>query len=427
MAMLNRIREAWKALTNSSTREVAGLNDEKLLEWLGIDASLPKKEINETTYFICMKMLAETMGKLPLKFYRETELGRIRAAPGDEQLLLMGRPNMIMTPATFWTTIEYNCQHYGNAYVWIQTEYIQKGRYGGQYKIRSFWPMQSSCVQVTMDDAGVFGEKGRLYYTYSDPGTGQIYTFGQDSVMHFKTWCSTNGIMGKPARELLRDSLGGMVDADTFLRKFYKDGMTAAIALQYTGDLNEAQRKKLQDSYEKLLTGPKRVRKIIPVPIGMKLDPLNIKFSDAQFFELKKYSALQIAAAFGIKPNQLNDYEKSSYANSEMQQLSFLVDTMLYRLTQYEQEINFKVLTKEQRRDGYYFKFNEKVILRTDAKTQMETLRDGVTNAIYTPNEAREYLDLPAQEGGDVLLCNGSYMPVSMAGQQYQKGGGENG
>lgn len=61
----------------------------------------------------------------------------------------------------------------------------------------------------------------------------------------------------------------------------------------------------------------------------MKLTPLDIKLSDSQFIELKKYSALQIAAAFGIKPNQINDYTKSSYSNSEMQQLSFLTDTML--------------------------------------------------------------------------------------------------
>lgn len=54
---------------------------------------------------------------------------------------------------------------------------------------------------------------------------------------------------------------------------------------------------------------------------------------------MKKYSALQIASAFGIKPNQIGDYEKSSYASSEAQQLSFYVDTMLYILKQYEEGI----------------------------------------------------------------------------------------
>ena len=70
----------------------------------------------------------------------------------------------------------------------------------------------------------------------------------------------------------------------------------------------------------------------MPVPLGMKLTPLDIKLTDAQFFELRKHTALQIAGAFGVKPNQINDYSKSSYSNSEMQQLSFLTETMLFIL-----------------------------------------------------------------------------------------------
>ncbi len=92
----------------------------------------------------------------------------------------------------------------------------------------------------------------------------------------------------------------------------------------------------------------------------MKLTPLDIKLTDSQFIELKKYSALQIAAAFGIKPNQINDYEKSSYSNSEMQQLSFYVDTMLFVLKQYEEEVNYKLLSDDETEDGLYFKMNEK-------------------------------------------------------------------
>jgi HK97 family phage portal protein len=151
----------------------------------------------------------------------------------------------------------------------------------------------------------------------------------------------------------------------------------------------------------------------------MELKPIKMTLQEAQFTELRKYTALQIAAAFGIKPNHLNNYEKSSYANSEMQQLSFLVDTMLYRLAIYEQEINSKILTFSEEKEGYFYKFNEKALLRADAKTQMETIAEGVQNALYTPNEGREYLDLPAKEGGDILICNGNYMPVEMAGAQY--------
>lgn len=74
MGIFKNIRSAFRALVGAET---ATLDDPKLLEWLGIDASGSRKAINEATYFTCLKMLSETMGKLPLKFYQQTERGRI--------------------------------------------------------------------------------------------------------------------------------------------------------------------------------------------------------------------------------------------------------------------------------------------------------------------------------------------------------------
>ena len=47
------------------------LNSEELLEWLGISGT-SKKLVSEVTYYTCLKMLSETIGKLPLKYYQNT-------------------------------------------------------------------------------------------------------------------------------------------------------------------------------------------------------------------------------------------------------------------------------------------------------------------------------------------------------------------
>lgn len=421
MNLWNRIKGIFRNEIAADVSEENGF--EKLMEWWGIDSGKPKA-LAETTYFTCLKVLSETMGKMPLKLYQENESGgRVRAPTDRTANLLMYRPNPIMTPATFWSTIEASCEHYGNAYVWIQSEFVRKGRYGGEFRIRGFWPMQSECVDVLMDDMGVFGDKGQLYYRYSDPKTGKTYTFRQDSVMHFKTWLTWDGIMGKSVRDILKETVNGAGYAQKYLSKLYEGGLTASSVLQYTGDLDKTLRTKLQKEYNDLLTGAKNAGKVVPLPVGMTLQPLTYKLTDAQYYELRKYSALQIAAAFGVKPNQINDYEKSSYANSETQQLAFLVDTMLYRLTTYEQEINFKCLTGKQKTDGYLYKFNEKVLLRTDAEKQMNTVTEAVQNGVYTPNEARHFLDLPSMEGGDQLIVNGNYVPLTNVGAAYGKSG----
>lgn len=421
MEIIKRIKNAAKVLTQQSV----DLNDEKLLEWLGINTR-DKKLTGEVTYYTCLKMLSETMGKLPLKYYQQTKRGRIRADPDDITRLLTIRPNKIMTPTTLWTAVEMNCQHYGNGYIWMRGEFIRDGTYGGEYKIHDAWLMQSCYVTVLMDDIGVFGGKGEIYYQYSDPTSGKQYFFKSDEVMHFKTWYSLDGITGQPVRKILKDTVGGALESQNYMNNLYENGLSASMAMQYLGDLDEKRRKALENKFANALTGPENAGKVIPVPIGLQLTPLNMSMADAQFFELKKYSALQIAGAFGIKPNQINNYEKSSYANSETQQLAFLIDTMAYRLKMYEEEINAKVLTPKKQKEGYFYKFNEKAILRTDSKTQMENVTKAVNNGLYTVNEGREYLDKPTVEGGDVAMVNGNYIPLTMIGKQYVKEGGEN-
>ena len=163
-------------------------------------------------------------------------------------------------------------------------------------------------------------------------------------------------------------------------------------------------------------------KSFIPVPLGSKIEPLNIKLTDSQFIELRKHSALQIAAAFGVKPNQVNDYEKSSFANSEAQQLAFLTDTLLWILKGYEEELSWKLLEPAQMDRGEAAQFNTAVMLRADTKTQIESMVQAVANSVYMPNEARAYLGMSSAAGGDRLIANGNVIPLEDVGKQYGNG-----
>lgn len=409
----------WWRGAPQDTGGVRTLNSQSFLESLGLRRK--RKPTSEVTYFTCLKMLSETLAKMPIKYYQKTDRGIVEAEQTETSKLLTKRPNPFMTPTVFWNTVEMNRNHYGNAYVYMRKKFIRQ-RYGGEFRIIDLWVMQSNCVQIVVDDAGIFAGVGRLWYVYTDPTSGRQYVFSTDEVMHFKTSFSFDGITGLPVQQILRDTVSGASASQEFMNGMYESGLTAKATLEYTGELNEGAKEALRKSFEEFGSGAKNVGKILPVPLGMKLTPLDIKLTDSQFFELKKYTALQIAAAFGVKPNQINDYSKSSYANSELQQLSFYVDTELFIIKQYEEEINFKIATEEQD-SGFYYKYNEKVLFRTDSKTQMSYLKEGVAGSIIKPNEARRKLDMPDAEGGDELFANGSIVPLTMAGAAYQKGG----
>lgn len=385
---------------------------QQLVDFLNI-GGVSKDKLSEATYFTCLKVLSESIGKLPLKLLQRDSSGGVnKAYKHPLYKILSSRPNPYMTATHFWSTIEFNRNHYGNAFVWIT----------GAGSKTNLWILPNDNVKIFIDDKGLWGQNNALWYIYTNPKTLTKYKISHDSILHFKTSTSFDGITGLSVREILATTVDGNLKAQAMLNKAYENGFTGKAVLQYTGNLNDENEKLYVKNIAKFIKGESNDTGIIPMPLGTSLQPINAKLADNQFIELKKYSALQIAAAFGIKPNQINDYEKASYASAEAQQLAFYVDTLLYILKQYEEELANKLLTDEEMEQGYYFKFNVSVILRADLKTQIESLVSAVSNGIYTPDEARAYLD-KGSKGCDELMCNGTNIPVKMIGMQYDKGG----
>ena len=400
---------AQKAKSAAARTERIALN--QLLEFLGLQDT-SASALSEATYFACLKVLSESIGKLPLKLQQYTPEHGIRVARDHRYYRMLNeRPNRHMTASVFWSTMELCRNHYGNAYAWIDSRNPEKPQ---------LWPVDPREVQVWYDDACELRDAPDVYYRVSTKRG--VVVFGSEEILHFKSHLTLDGLVGVSVREQLASTIEGNTKAQKFINKLYDSGMTAKAVLQYTGNLKDANVEALTKGIEAYAKGEMKARgieNIIPMPYGMTLTPLNLKLADSQFLEVKQYSALQIASAFGVKPYQVGDYTKSSYASAEAQQLSFLVDTLLYIVKQYEEEIGYKLLTDTEEANGYHAKFNTGVILRADQQTQIDTLSAAVSNFLMTPNEAREKLDLPAKDGGDQLLGNGASIPVQLTGAQY--------
>lgn len=384
---------------------------DQLLNWLGVHG-VANSELSEATYFACIKVLSESIGKLPLRLMQATPDRGVTPARGHRYYRTLNeRPNRFMSASVFWTYMEYCRNHFGNAYALID----ESDREHPQ-----LWPLDPRSMQVWYDDARQLNDLPDVYYVYST-AAGTV-TYGSEEILHFKSHQTLDGLVGVSVREQLASTIQGNIKAQKMVNKMYDSGMTAKAVLQYTGNLKDASVEQLTKGIEAYAKGElknKGIENIIPMPIGMTLTPLSLKLADSQFLEVKQYSALQIAAAFGVKPNQVGDYSKSSYANAEAQQLSFLVDTLLFNIKQYEEELQWKLLLDGEAAAGFVTKFNTSVLLRADQQTQINTLSAAVSNFLMTPNEARERLDLPHKEGGDNLLGNGAAIPVQFTGAQY--------
>lgn len=58
------------------------LNSPSFLERIGLKRK--GKPTSEVTYFTCLKMLSETLAKMPIKYYQKTDKGIIEAERGKE-------------------------------------------------------------------------------------------------------------------------------------------------------------------------------------------------------------------------------------------------------------------------------------------------------------------------------------------------------
>lgn len=380
---------------------------------LGIDSG-DKGAMNEATYYTCTKILRETVGKLPFRLMRRMPNGGIETAYDHPKYnILCLRPNPYMSATTFWSAVEQSRINYGNAVV-----YMAPGRSADDWG--SLWLIPDSELDVWWDNARALADVPDVYYRWSRGG--EMTVLKSSEVMHFRWSDTVDGINGIPLRARLDRLLDGSLGSQDFQNSLIKKGLAGKAVMQYTANLNDASVEQMRKAMTDYANGTFKGGdvSIIPAPVGVTLQPLNTKLTDAQFEELKKYSAAQIAAAFGIKPQQINDMTKQSYASSQAQQEAFYQDTMLYSLRSYEDEITWKYLSHDELSRNYFVQADTTVMLRSDYETTVKANQAAVESGQITPNEGRFKLNLPALPDGDTLLCNGNMIPVSMAGTQYQ-------
>ena len=388
-----------------------------LAEFLGLDSDSDPDAMQEATYYTCLKIISEAIGRMPVQLTLTTERGGVEDANGHQlHDVLKLRPNRFMSATQFWSCMERHRLHYGNAFARIKGSGTKNDPY-------ELWFMPNSEVEVFYDMTCAIDEIPDVYYFWSTGG--RIRVLRSSEVIHVRSSDTVDGIMGIPLIDRLADTVSGGLKSQKFHNSLISSGMTGKSVLQYSGEINGESEKVFAKNIAKYINGEyadESIRDVIPIPVGTQLTPLNIKLTDAQFEELKKYNAIQIASAFGIKPQQIGDMTKTSYASSQAQNEAFYTDTLLFITKGYEEEAEYKCLSTSDRARGYHVSFDTSTTLKASFETEVKTLDIAVKGSLMTPDEARRRLKLPTVEGGDVLYANGNLIPLAMAGIQYTSG-----
>ena len=101
---------------------------------------------------------------------------------------------------------------------------------------------------------------------------------------------------------------------------------------------------------------------------GVTITPIERRaFIDPKLFDVERITRARVATVFNIPVHMLGETERMPYDDREQMAIEYVQDTLL-PIVKYEQEFGRKLLTKAEKAQGLYFKFNIGGLLRADTK-----------------------------------------------------------
>jgi HK97 family phage portal protein len=157
---------------------------------------------------------------------------------------------------------------------------------------------------------------------------------------------------------------------------------------------------------------------------GMKYQKLEmLTLQDADAAALKLQTMRRICGLFGVPPSMIGIHD-GKFNNSQTALDEF------YKTTMYPTIVNIQQKLTQHLLEGYpslSVEFDTKDFLKGAPLDQMNFATAGVKGGIMTPNEARNYMNLPSVEDGDELVKDAKPAePVPGSSAQDTGGGGGN-
>lgn len=331
-----------------------------------------------SAFWNAVNLISGTIGSLPLHLMQRN--GRENNIADNTKLyrIMHDRWNPFITAKSGRQTIAAHVLIWGNGYAEIVRDVVGN--------VIALWPIPPNRV-ISVD---LIGDD----LVYEIDAIKEKIFLPRSKVLHLHG-LSFDGFTGYSVVAMARKSLGLSMAMETYGSRYFGDGThPSAVITQAPGVKQKdpgAVRKALSTSY----AGLGKSHRLMLLEDGMTFQNIGIPPEDSQFLESRQFQVPEIARWFNLPPHKLKDLTKSSFNNIEQEQISFVTDSILPWLIDFEQEYNLQLLTDQQRyREKLYFNHIVEGLLRADAKSRAEFYQIMKRNGLMTINEIRGKEDL---------------------------------
>ena len=343
---------------------------------------------------------SKAIAQLPLRLYKNDTVKENKCVfkrkivvNNDISYIFDTAPNNNMTPYIFWRTVTAQKETYGNAYV-----YIKRNNIGEVVELNILDP---SKVSIYLD------ELGEIYYKpYNDKN---IYLHNLD-ILHFSS-IYVSGYKGISFLECLRNQLELKEHVIKISSEQMEKSIKAGATLKLPSNLSMDKMKEYKEQFEKSYS--QGFNGLIVLDSGMIFEQIKYDVNDLKQSDINKITAKEVSSVSGLPLFMLGEGESSRYVNMEHQTIDFIQNCIAPEVVLIEQELNRKLLSEQQIKEGYYFKFNINALMRSDMSSRSKFYREMVSMGAMTLNEVRSLEDLESYgEIGErpVISLNYSYL-----------------
>jgi HK97 family phage portal protein len=336
-------------------------------------------------WYRAISLIAQKVAAVPKHLYRRAgtppDEGKERARDHAVYKLVHERANAEQTAFQFWLQMAGHVPSRGNAYAAIFTV-------GG--KPAELIPMNPDRTYPVRKD----GELWYVAYPFGAEPESQGIRLRSNEVLHFRGF-GCDGLVGYPVWAKAAEEVGLAKSQRKLEAARYKNSGRPAMLLQTDAKLDDKAKDRLREDWERMHVGLDNAWRTAILDNGLKANPVSMTAEDLEQAGALQMSLVAISNYTGVPPSKLGASGRN-YASQEQEDSAFVSDGLDFYLNVFEDESGAKLLTDEERAQGYEVKASRESLLRPAVKDKFETLRVATAGKpIMTQNEARRQIDLP--------------------------------
>lgn len=369
---------------------------------LGGGPTWAKVPVNEKTQlqiaaaFSAIRLIAETVGILPLHLYRKTTSGRVRATEHPLYDLVHRQPNEYMTAVEWKEAMAVSLATMGQAYN-LTTRFESSGR------VVSIQPVHKSKVQPELLN------DGSITYWLS-VRNGQRRSLKRADVCPIRGFGGVGDLEGFAPHLLHANTLALAQAVEKYGAEFFGSGGRPTGVLTTADSFKGEQRETIRSEFNKYVRESWLNGSLPILERGLKYEAVTTPNDEAQFIETRKLQVAEIARVYRVPLHMLMEMDKASYNNTEQANKHFLDYTLMPYLVRIEQGLASSLLTDQDRAQGLYLEFDVNGLLRGDSTQRANYYASMRVAGAMSQNEIRERENMDKRVGADDL-----HVPLNMA------------